>query len=113
VLLEAMGLGRAGLGGAAAVLFAVNVTAAIPATPANLGVFQAACVAVLHGGYGISSADALGYGIVLQVVELATAFLMGMPALVREGITWREVRIRAMHARPVEIPLRQSTEADR
>ncbi len=113
VLLEAMGLGRAGLGGAAAVLFAVNVTAAIPATPANLGVFQAACVAVLHGGYGISSADALGYGIVLQVVELATAFLMGMPALVREGITWREVRIRAMHARPVEIPVRQSTQANK
>ena len=106
VLLEAMGLGSAGLGGAAAVLFAVNVTAAIPATPANLGVFQAACVAVLHGGYGISSADALGYGIVLQVVELVTAFLMGVPALLGEGLTWREVRLRAMHSRPIEIPLR-------
>ena len=112
VLLEALGLGEAGLGAAAAVLFAVNVTAAIPATPANLGVFQAACVAVLHGGYGISSASALGYGIVLQVVELATAFIMGMPALVREGITWREVRIRAMHARPVEIPLRGASDTE-
>jgi phosphatidylinositol alpha-mannosyltransferase len=107
-----MGLGEAGLGAAAAVLFAVNVTAAIPATPANLGVFQAACVAVLHGGYGVSSADALGYGIVLQVVELATAFIMGMPALVREGVTWKEVRVRAMHARPVEIPLRGSPDTN-
>ena len=104
VLLEAMGMGYVGLGAAAAALFAVNVTAAIPATPANIGVFQAACVAVLHGGYGVSTADALGYGIVLQAVELATAFLMGMPALVREGITWREVRIRTMHARPVSLP---------
>jgi len=113
VLLEAMGLGDAGPGAAAAVLFAVNVTAAIPATPANLGVFQAACVAVLAGGYGVSSADALGYGIVLQAVELATAFLMGMPALVGEGITWREVRLRAMHSRPVELPVRAATEPDR
>ena len=41
-----------GIGAAAAVLFAVNVTAALPATPSNLGVFQAACVAVLSA-YGV------------------------------------------------------------
>ena len=41
--------GQAGIGAAAAVLFAVNVTAVLPATPSNLGVFQAACVAILHG----------------------------------------------------------------
>ena len=47
-LLVALGLDeKAGLGAAAAVLFAVNVTAALPATPSNIGVFQAACVAVL------------------------------------------------------------------
>src|SRR3712207_5520090 len=40
-LLVALGLDdRAGLGAAAAVLFAVNLTAVIPATPSNLGVFQ-------------------------------------------------------------------------
>ena len=33
---------RAGLGAAAAVLFAVNVTAVLPATPSNVGVFQLA-----------------------------------------------------------------------
>ena len=53
VLLVALGLDdRAGIGAAAAVLFAVNVTAALPATPSNLGVFQAACVAVLSA-YGV------------------------------------------------------------
>jgi phosphatidylinositol alpha-mannosyltransferase len=95
---------RAGIGAAAAVLFAVNVTALVPATPANVGVFQAACAAVLVGAYHCSTADALAYGIVLQAVEIGTAALMGMPALVREGLSWREVRLRTMHASPVELP---------
>ena len=103
VLLVALGLDeRAGLGAAAAVLFAVNVTAALPATPANLGVFQAACVAVLSA-YGVGKTDALAYGIILQAVEIATALTMGMPALVREGMTWRDLRTRALHAAPVEL----------
>jgi len=105
VLLVAFGLDdQAGIGAAAAVLFAVNVSAVLPATPSNLGVFQAACVFVLHKGYGISVEDALGYGIILQAVEIATAFVMGAPALLKEGVSWRDVRLRAMHAAPVELP---------
>jgi phosphatidyl-myo-inositol alpha-mannosyltransferase len=105
VLLVAFGLDdRAGIGAAAAILFAVNVSAVLPATPSNLGVFQAACVFVLHKGYGISVEDALGYGIILQAVEIATAFVMGAPALLKEGVSWRDVRLRAMHAAPVELP---------
>jgi phosphatidylinositol alpha-mannosyltransferase len=104
VLLVALGLDdRAGIGAAAAVLFAVNVTAVLPATPSNLGVFQAACVAVLHGAYGVGSADALAFGIILQAVEIATAVIMGAPALLKEGLSWRDVRLRAMHASPVEL----------
>lgn len=103
LLLVALGLDeRAGLGAAAAVLFAVNVTAALPATPSNLGVFQAACVAVLSA-YGVGKTDALAYGIILQAVEIATAVGMGMPALVREGMTWKDLRLRAMHASPVQL----------
>ena len=103
VLLVALGLdNQAGLGAAAAVLFAVNVTAALPATPSNLGVFQAACVAVLSA-YGVGKTNALAYGIILQAVEIATAVAMGMPALVREGMTWRDLRLRALHAAPVEL----------
>ena len=105
LLLVALGLDgrRPGLGAAAAVLLAVNVTAVLPATPSNVGVFQAACVAVLTGAYGVSTADALGYGIVLQAVEIATAVVMGMPALLNEGLSWREVRLRAMHSTPVRL----------
>ncbi|NLT07424.1 MAG: glycosyltransferase [Solirubrobacterales bacterium] len=103
LLLVALGLdGQAGIGAAAAVLFAVNVTAALPVTPSNLGVFQAACVAVLSA-YGVGKTDALAYGIILQAVEIATAFAMGMPALLREGMTWRDLRLRALHAAPVEL----------
>ena len=113
VLLVAFGLDdRAGIGAAAAILFAVNVSAVLPATPSNLGVFQAACVFVLHKGYGISVEDALGYGIILQAVEIATAFVMGAPALLKEGVSWRDVRLRAMHASPVELPPLPSRRGD-
>jgi phosphatidylinositol alpha-mannosyltransferase len=103
LLLVALGLDdHAGLGAAAAVLFAVNVTAALPATPSNLGVFQAACVAVLSA-YGVGKTNALAYGIILQAVEIGTAVAMGMPALVREGMTWRDLRLKTLYAAPVEL----------
>jgi phosphatidylinositol alpha-mannosyltransferase len=105
LLLMALGIDkRAGAGAAAAILFAVNVTSLIPATPANVGLFQAACVAVLAGAYHVSTPEAIAFGIVLQAVELGTALLMGLPALLNEGLSWREVRLRTMHATPVRLP---------
>ncbi|HTQ68222.1 MAG TPA: lysylphosphatidylglycerol synthase domain-containing protein [Solirubrobacteraceae bacterium] len=104
LLLSAFGLqGGASVGAAAAVLFAVNVTAALPATPANVGVFQAACVAVLAGAYHVSTPEAIAFAIVLQLIELLTALIMGLPALVNEGLSWREVRLRTSHATPVQL----------
>jgi phosphatidylinositol alpha-mannosyltransferase len=104
LLLMALGLdSRAGAGAAAGVLFAVNVTAVIPATPANVGIFQAACVAVLAGAYQVSTPEAIAYGIVLQAVEVAAALIMGLPALLNEGLSWKEVRLRAMYASPVKL----------
>jgi phosphatidylinositol alpha-mannosyltransferase len=113
LLLMALGLEvRSGGAAAAGVLFAVNVTAVMPATPANVGVFQAACVAVLAGAYHVSTPDAIAYGIVLQAVEVATAVIMGLPALLNEGLSWRDVRLRTMHAAPVRLnPLPQGATA--
>ena len=113
LLLMALGLDlRAGAGAAAGVLFAVNVTAVFPATPANVGVLQAACVAVLAGAYHVSTPEAIAYGIVLQAVEVATALIMGLPALLNEGLSWRDVRLRTMHATPVKLgPLRTAPPA--
>jgi phosphatidylinositol alpha-mannosyltransferase len=100
----ALGLdSRVGAGAAAGVLFAVNVTAVVPATPANIGVFQAACVAVLAGAYHVSTPEAIAYGIVLQVVEIAAALIMGVPALLNEGLSWRDVRLRTLHSTPVKL----------
>ena len=91
------------IGAAAAVLFAVNVTAVIPATPSNIGIFQLATISVLTTGFDVSYADALAYGVVLQAVEIATAAALGVPALVREGVTWQDMRLRALSAAPVRL----------
>jgi phosphatidyl-myo-inositol alpha-mannosyltransferase len=110
ILLVALGLNdQAGPAAAAAVLFAVNITAVLPATPANLGVFQAACAAVLHAGWHVGFGTGVAYGVILQAVEVSTAILMGGPALVKEGMSWREVRLRAMHTAPVKLPARSSS----
>ncbi|MGI8428544.1 MAG: glycosyltransferase [Solirubrobacteraceae bacterium] len=107
VLLVALGLNhQAGIAAAAAVLFAVNITAVLPVTPANLGVFQAACAAVLHAGWHVGFGTGVAYGVILQAVEVTAAIVMGVPALLKEGMSWREVRLRAMHAAPVKLPAR-------
>ncbi len=114
ILLVALGLShQAGVAGAAAVLFAVNITAVLPATPANLGVFQAACAAVLHTGWHVGFGTGVAYGVILQAVEVTTAILMGGPALLKEGMSWREVRLRAMNAAPVKLPARNPQSARR
>ena len=116
-LFAALGLDhQVAIGAAAACLFAVNVTAVVPATPSNIGIFQLAIISVLHQGFGINAADALAYGVILQAVEIATAVALGVPALVREGVSWSDMRVRAMAAAPVELPerpRRREREAER
>jgi phosphatidylinositol alpha-mannosyltransferase len=36
----------------------------------------------------------LAYGIILQAVEVLTALTLGIPALLREGLTWQEIRMK-------------------
>jgi phosphatidyl-myo-inositol alpha-mannosyltransferase len=103
-LFAALGLDhQVAIGAAAACLFAVNVTAVIPATPSNIGIFQLAIISVLTKGFGVPASDALAYGVVLQAVEIATAVALGVPALVREGVTWSDMRLRALSAAPVRL----------
>jgi phosphatidylinositol alpha-mannosyltransferase len=103
-LFAALGLDdKAGIGAAAAVLFAVNVTAVVPATPSNIGVFQFAVFNVLTTGWGVGHADALAYGVILQAVEIVTAVVLGVPSLVREGLTWSDLRVQALSMAPVHL----------
>src|SRR5271166_333316 len=80
-----------GLVAAAAILLAVNLSAVLPATPSNVGVFQAACAVVL-AAYGVKAGTGVAYGIILQAVEVLTALALGVPALLGEGLTWRDIR---------------------
>ena len=61
---------------------------------------------MLHAGWHVSYVDGVAYGVILQAVEVSTAILMGMPALLREGLSWREIRLRALHTAPVKLPAR-------
>ncbi len=83
-----------GLVAAAAILLAVNLSAVLPATPSNVGVFQAACVVVL-AAYEVGAGPGVAYGIILQAVEVVTALALGVPALLGEGVRWRDLRSQA------------------
>jgi phosphatidylinositol alpha-mannosyltransferase len=92
MVILALGLqSQAGVAAAAAILLAVNLSAILPATPSNVGVFQAACLVVL-AAYGVGAGQGLAYGIILQAVEVVTALILGVPALLREGLSWRDIR---------------------
>ena len=84
---------------AAAILVAVNVTAAVPVTPSNIGVFQAACIGVLAGA-GVGSGPGLAYGLLLQGTELVTALALGLPAAAIELVTAGSVPSRPASAPP-------------
>ena len=71
-------------------------------------------ISVLHTGFGVSTADALAYGVILQAVEIATAVALGLPALVREGLTWSDLRVQALSTAPVRLePTPRRTAAKR
>jgi phosphatidylinositol alpha-mannosyltransferase len=92
MVILALGLeSQAGPVAAAAILLAVNLSAILPATPSNVGVFQAACLVVL-AAYGVGSGQGLAYGIILQAVEVITALALGVPALLKEGLSWQDIR---------------------
>jgi phosphatidyl-myo-inositol alpha-mannosyltransferase len=91
-ILHALDLqGKAGLAAAAAILLAVNLTALVPVTPSNIGIFQAATIAVLTA-YGVDAGPALAYGILLQAIEITTAIVLGVPALLGERISLSDIR---------------------
>jgi phosphatidyl-myo-inositol alpha-mannosyltransferase len=112
-VLVAMGLqSHTGLVAAAAVLLAVNLSAVLPATPSNVGVFQAATAVVL-AAFGVAAGVGIAYGIILQAVEVVTALALGVPALLGEGLHWRDLRAAASEEREVEREQRGELEAER
>ena len=57
---------------------------------------------ILGAALGLG-ARALMNRVILQAVEMATAAALGVPALVREGLTWGDMRSQAIAQAPVEL----------
>jgi phosphatidylinositol alpha-mannosyltransferase len=95
---------QTGFMGAVAVLFAVNVTMLLPVTPGDVGVFQAVTAAVLHTGWQVPFSTGVAFGVVLQAVELVAALVMGGPALLLEGLSWRQLLQRPPGGAPLNLP---------
>jgi phosphatidylinositol alpha-mannosyltransferase len=113
LLLAALHLSeKTGFMGAVAVLFAVNVTMLLPVTPGDVGVFQAVAAAVLHTGWQVPFSTGIAFGVVLQAVELVAALMMGGPALLLEGLSWRQPLPRPPGGAPVELPAPTGVHAD-
>jgi len=54
-------------------------------TPSNIGVFQAACVAVF-APFGVSASQGLAYGLVLRAIEIVSAHMLGLPSTLHGGL---------------------------
>jgi uncharacterized protein (TIRG00374 family) len=67
------------------VFVAIGLGTALPHPPGMFGVFQIAAVVAL-GLFGVDKAEALAYGIALNVVQLTTLVLQGLVALPLVGI---------------------------
>jgi phosphatidylinositol alpha-mannosyltransferase len=109
VLLATHLQGHGGFVAAAAILLAVNLSAVLPPTPSNVGVFQAACAVVLSA-WGVAAGLGVAYGIVLQAVEVVTALGLGVPALLGEGLTFGQLRHQARAGEDAERRAERSAE---
>ncbi len=89
--LGAFHLEGVGMMGALLLLILINVAGALPATPANVGIFQLATVVPLAVTYGIPEATALAFSIGLQVIEGSIGVGGGSICLLREGLTLEEI----------------------
>lgn len=90
--LAAFGLGYVGWGGAGLLLVTVTLAQSFPILPGNLVVFQAAAVVPLTASYGVSTADALAFSIVLQGTEMVVGVVVGFIFLLFEGVGFRQLR---------------------
>lgn len=93
--LMAFGLERVGWGGAGLLLVTITLAQAFPVLPGNLVVFQAAAVVPLTASYGVSTAEALAFSVVLQGTEAIVGVAVGFLFLLMEGVGFGQLRRQA------------------
>ena len=110
-VLHAFHIGLAGMLGALMLLILMNIAGVLPATPGNFGIFQLATVIPLTMTYeGISYSSALAFSIGLQIIEGSIGAGGGCIALVREGLSFQQVKqesIKELKQRELEEELEQ------
>ena len=90
VTMQAFGI-DAPLPAAGLVLVLMNVATIVPLWPGNVGLVQAA-VALPLRNYGVPYSTGFAYGLALQAIEIACGVLLGLLALMREGISFAMLR---------------------
>ena len=90
VTMKAFGI-DAPLPAAGLVLVLMNVATIVPLWPGNVGLVQAA-VALPLRNYGVPYSTGFAYGLALQAIEIACGVLLGLLALMREGISFAMLR---------------------
>lgn len=69
----------------------VSIFITVAPTPGFLGSFHLACVAALHGVFGIQKAVALSYGIVTWLVSIGLSVIVGAIFAIKDNVSLREV----------------------
>ena len=72
----------------------VNLATTLPSAPGYIGTFDAPGIAVLTA-YGVDPAVATGYTLVLHAALWLPITLLGLYYMLREGISWKNVRAEA------------------
>ena len=71
--------------------FFISFGTALPNLPGMIGPYQYACQLAL-GIYGVSDADGLAYGLVLNAVQFLTLIGQGLIALPIAGVSFADIR---------------------
>jgi uncharacterized protein (TIRG00374 family) len=69
----------------------VAVFITLAPTPGFLGSYHLACVAALHGIYGIQKPVALSYGIIAWLLSMGMTVIIGTFFIVKDGISFRQL----------------------
>lgn len=72
------------------VLVACYVANFLPAVPAQVGIFEYACILALAAA-GVGQEQALVFALILHVLVHSPPLLIGPLALVREGLSWNQL----------------------
>lgn len=72
------------------VTIAVNLAMILPSSPAAVGVFEASVLVALDA-YGVTKESALGYALVLHVLNVAPVLVVGLVVLHRRALGLRRV----------------------